>query len=88
MSKKIKMPLINEKLVLEKYIEQSSKLYDLCIEILAHIELDCEITILGNGYNAGELSGVVKKIIKIMHFDIKNEDVEKVIEELKIAYSM
>lgn len=52
----------------------------LCVDVLAHSELDWEINIGGNGYNAFECSGLAREILSILKAEV---DVSTRVQELE-----
>ena len=65
-------------------------LIDLCVDIYAHVELDMEITLMGNGCNACECSGVADTIVYILKLEKEKVDkrVESRVKELKELYNI
>lgn len=69
--------------------DPKQKLLDLCVDILAHVELDCEWTSnRGNGTNCAEAGNVADDILDIL--GVKEKDLKDQIEsradELKKDY--
>ena len=63
------------------------KLYDLCVNIYAHNELDCEVTLGGNGVNCSEASTVADEIQEIIG-KISEKDIQKEVKILKETYGI
>ena len=82
------LPNVDYKTFTFQVAEKLNELYELCIDLEAHAELGCEITLNGNGYNSTEAVGVGRAVSKIMNFNIKQEDIEKEIKVLKKLYHM
>ena len=63
---------------------------ELCIEIFAHNQLDCEVTLCGNGTNSAEASNVAMEILEILGIEYKDlaDDIEKMVTLYKEEYYM
>ncbi len=65
---------------------QKQQLIDLCIDIEAHMEIDSEITIDGNGVNACEAVVVSRHIAKILNLAIDETSIEARVQKLESEY--
>lgn len=63
-----------------------NELKKLCLDIYAHYEIDCEITLGGNGTNPSEAANVAWEIQRICGFKIQRKDILKRQRELKKLY--
>lgn len=59
------------------------KLHDFCVNILAHCQLDYQITLGGNGTNPFEAANVAHALMREFSININPEDVSKRVKELK-----
>ena len=70
--------------------EKREKLIELCVEIYAHLELDWEVTLAGNGTNPSEASNVADEILGILGVDENSKEFQALlaekIKELKEQY--
>ncbi len=71
---------------LDKIHSQLDMLYKMCVNIQAHCELDCEVTIEGNGVNPSEAAAVCKGILTILGRKIDKKDLKDRIKELQEEY--
>jgi hypothetical protein len=65
-----------------------SELYNFCIDILAHAEIDCEVTIGGNGVNCSEAATVAEGILSIIDRKAKKDDIKAQVKNLKKFYGL
>lgn len=69
---------------------EREKLIGLCVEIFAHCELDCEITLGGNGTNCSEAANVAEamlNILKVKYSTLKKQVAARA-QELMIEYGI
>lgn len=59
------------------------KLYDFCVNILAHCQLNYEITLGGNGTNSFEAANVAHALMREFNIIIDSADVRKRARELE-----
>jgi len=62
-------------------------IYDLCVDVMAHSELDMEITLYGNGINCSEANAVIRYLMFLLKIEVNDEDVEKRCDELMKEYN-
>jgi len=62
------------------------KLYDFCLNILAHSELDMEVTLCGNGINSSEAYAVAKALMHEFKITIAEDDIKEAVSRLKNIY--
>lgn len=65
------------------------KLLELCTDVLAHAELDYEVTINGNGVNASECSEMAIAVMKILGVTVSNleDSIRDRVDELEKMYN-
>lgn len=69
----------------KKQQDTNKELIELCVDIYAHVEMDFEITLGGNGTNCCEASNVADAILKILKVKQKDleDQIKKRVAELK-----
>lgn len=67
-------------------IRSTKKIEELCVFVFAHSQSDFEVTLSGNGTNAGEASNFALEVLDILHGDgrkWRNENEERIDNEAK-----
>ncbi len=67
-----------------------NKIKELCVEIFAHNQLDCEITLCGNGTNSAEASNVAMELLDILGIEYNDltDAIDKMVKHYKEEYYM